>query len=313
MTDEELGHAINGRVVARMGLPTGTWGKELATEFGQAARTILAARPEVTQEAVDEYVRRLIIPRGSLDTTWKIARDIAWMTLSHFAPPARPRMLIEGMSVEEIEKHMCGIECARVAHRLATTPARQSEMMAPKGDLLTDIHAGLVALMSEVQATWRAEDYPSAVRSDAAQFRHACLHAMKAIGRISALIDHADHERLDEPEASGLRSELPKLLADLLRCAAKMAEKAPFHAVDLADAYIQRAEQLAARWGRPSATTPAPEVDADARAKAAAWTYWQSRRTACISQPDAEHLWRSFTHDEQDGWRAVAAREKGNG
>jgi hypothetical protein len=129
-------------------------------------------------------------------------------------------------------------------------------MLNKQGNVIPDdeidrgvIASGLAVLARQVSETWLAIDYPEAVRSDAAQFRHACLHATKAIGKITALIDHADHERLDDPEAVALRSELPKLLADLIRCTAKMAETAPLQPVLLPQAYIARAKQLAERWG----------------------------------------------------------------
>lgn len=109
--------------------------------------------------------------------------------------------------------------------------------------------AGLSALAREVERTWRAEDYPPNMRGPQAQFRHALIHATKALGKIAALADYSDHDRLDEEEARALRTELPKLLADLIRCAAKMAEKAPYGAIPLASAYIDRADGLAKRWG----------------------------------------------------------------
>lgn len=114
--------------------------------------------------------------------------------------------------------------------------------------LLRSAFHGLESISKQVEETWRASDYPPAVQSDAAQFRHACLHAIKALGKISALIDHADHESMDTAEARGLREELPKLLSDLVRCTAKMAETAPGEPVDLARSYLARAEQLATRW-----------------------------------------------------------------
>lgn len=48
-------------------------------------------------------------------------------------------------------------------------------------------------------------------------------------------------------EATEAAAELPKLLADLIRCTAKMAEAM---GIDVAKAYVDRADQLATRWGR---------------------------------------------------------------
>lgn len=112
-----------------------------------------------------------------------------------------------------------------------------------------DIRLGLRAIESQVAETWLAADYPDDMRSDRAQFRHAHIHATKALGKIAALIDHQDHDRLGDSEAVGLAAELGKLLADLVRCTTKMAETAPRGRLSLAEAYLLRADQLAKRWG----------------------------------------------------------------
>jgi hypothetical protein len=111
------------------------------------------------------------------------------------------------------------------------------------------IRYGLEAVSIEVSKTWLAEDYPEDMRDDRAQFRHSHIHATKALGKIAALIDHQDHGRLGDEEARALLGELPKLLADLVRCTAKMAATAPIVHVPLWRAYTDRAKQLAARWG----------------------------------------------------------------
>lgn len=60
------------------------------------------------------------------------------------------------------------------------------------------------------------------------------------------------------------------------------------------------------------ATTPAPEVDADAGAKALAWEFHKAALVE-IGAENADDLWASFKDHQRLGWRAVAAREKGNG
>lgn len=107
------------------------------------------------------------------------------------------------------------------------------------------IWSGLAVLARQVQETWKAEDYPENVRSNFAQFRHAHSHAVKALGKLAAVIDHEEHGRVDT-EATEAAAELPKLLADLIRCSTKMAETM---GVNLAKAYVDRADQLATRWG----------------------------------------------------------------
>jgi len=255
MTDEELGKEL---VTVFRNTPANNGNADyIAT--GRRARTILAARPEVTREDVEKWIRDKC-PVGSL--AFKILAAIP-----HFAPPREARP-IDGMSV---------------------------------------ISAGLSALSEEVRATWRAEDYPVDAQSDEAQFRHAAIHAMKALGKISALIDHADHERLDVTEAAELSGELPKLLADLLRCTAKMAEKAPDGSVDMAGAYAGRAAQLAERWGH-SLAQPAPVVDADAEAKAVMWAWYKGTGRTKFAHPDEK--WADLSGDDQDGWRALAAQKE---
>lgn len=59
------------------------------------------------------------------------------------------------------------------------------------------------------------------------------------------------------------------------------------------------------------ATTPAPEVDADARAKALAYEY--HKRANANVRSSADLYWNDLNNASQDGWRAVAAMEKGNG
>lgn len=115
MTDEELGLKI---VHAQPGEK-----EHYLAAVGRTARTLLAARPEVTREAVEKWCVE----------AWGFkqpATDIILAALSHFAP-AREARPIDGMSVEEIEKAFlkarggdlsAGVitkSDARVAHRLA--------------------------------------------------------------------------------------------------------------------------------------------------------------------------------------------------
>ena len=106
---------------------------------------------------------------------------------------------------------------------------------------------GLQALSADVRENWRASDYPADMQRERQQFAHAMTHAIKALGKIAALVDHADHDRLKSDEARQLADELPKLISDLVRCAARMAETSPVP-IDFASAYVARASQLAKRW-----------------------------------------------------------------
>ena len=108
---------------------------------------------------------------------------------------------------------------------------------------------GIEEISRWVERTWRTETYPKAMHSRPAQFRHAHTHAVKALGKIAAVIDHEEHGRHDQPdlEAADAARELPKLLADLINCAVRMAEMC---SVDLAEAYVMRARTIEERWHR---------------------------------------------------------------
>lgn len=97
----------------------------------RARDLIQAERPVATREAVREWINNITLPR------YFAAGDADWVSfilaaLSHFAPD-RPRMQIEGMTMENITDEMeksfgstcrgISISAARVAHRLANTSA----------------------------------------------------------------------------------------------------------------------------------------------------------------------------------------------
>jgi len=115
MTDEELGREIMRGQTLTPGM------------IGARARALLT-KPVATREAV--MVRLDEMPNR---TTWNANTVTQIMdALQHFAAPDRPKMMIEGMTVEDIELHMApftGLNsinidtAARVAHRLANTPA----------------------------------------------------------------------------------------------------------------------------------------------------------------------------------------------
>jgi hypothetical protein len=97
-------------------------------ELGRFARTLLAARPEVTREAVSGVVYQFT-KDWTLNQSCSLEyrTDLAMHVLSHFVPPPAP-LPISGMSAEEIQNAMedelnGGMPdvfiCARVAHRLA--------------------------------------------------------------------------------------------------------------------------------------------------------------------------------------------------
>lgn len=126
MTDEELGFEI--------------WKRTNCVEpnvtmheiMGRAARELLA-KPVATREEVAKWVADAQYGKHTLT-------DLIFAAISLFTPPARPRMMIEGMKYTEIRDAMVDVCaaaggklnehdhlmtqcCAATAHRLATTPA----------------------------------------------------------------------------------------------------------------------------------------------------------------------------------------------
>lgn len=117
MTDEELGFEIWKRA------STGGHASNMHKTIGRAARELLA-KPVTTREEVEAYLTKR---DGYVPPMDRVASHLA--AISHFVPP-RQRMMIEGMAVSEIVAKMregdpneTFAHCARVAHRLATTPA----------------------------------------------------------------------------------------------------------------------------------------------------------------------------------------------
>lgn len=66
-------------------------------------------------------------------------------------------------------------------------------------------------------------------------FQHAGIHVMKALGKIAAMINDAEHAGTDWDECS-------KYLADLVICAMRMANTIPGDKIDLQRAVISRIE-----------------------------------------------------------------------
>ena len=101
---------------------------------------------------------------------------------------------------------------------------------------------------------WTDQSYPDSFNETPLphrHFNHAVTHAMKALGGLAALSDAMDHERMvnrgyADPEATEFQANAGKWLADLVICAARMAEQ--LH-IDLDENTQHRVNTLIARWG----------------------------------------------------------------
>lgn len=69
-------------------------------------------------------------------------------------------------------------------------------------------------------------------------FTHAIIHAMKAIGNLSAYVDSLDHGRKSE----ATQQDIHNWIADLVNCALRMANTNPSGEFDLERAVIERME-----------------------------------------------------------------------
>lgn len=74
---------------------------------------------------------------------------------------------------------------------------------------------------------------------DYKDFQHALIHIVKAAGKLSAMIDDLDHDRLGPLGCS----ETPKYLADLVICSIRMANVSPIGKIDLQEAVEARISQ----------------------------------------------------------------------
>lgn len=124
MDDRELGVRLR-RIIC-----TASPGGDQDEKLGAAARELLA-KPVATREEVEAYLTKR---DGYVPSMERVASHLA--ALSHFAPPARLRMMADGMEVDDIAAWMKArmkeaghfgaltfLDAARMAHRLATTPA----------------------------------------------------------------------------------------------------------------------------------------------------------------------------------------------
>ncbi len=124
---------------------------------------------------------------------------------------------------------------------------------------MPDINTQSVAIdLKEVQGRlpeyWTDESYPDSFNQAPLphrHFNHSLTHAMKALGGLAALSDAMDHSRMvnrgyADTEAAQFQANAGKWLADLVICAARMADQIN---VDLDENTRNRINTLIERWG----------------------------------------------------------------
>jgi len=123
---------------------------------------------------------------------------------------------------------------------------------------ISDLNAPqIMRTLKEVQDRlpeyWTDENYPHSFNQAPLphrHFNHALTHAMKALGSLAALSDAMDHERTVDRgyvdlEAAQFQGNAGKWLADLVICAAKMADQID---IDLDENVQHRINMLIKRW-----------------------------------------------------------------
>jgi len=99
----------------------------------------------------------------------------------------------------------------------------------------------LKMLQAELQKVWTEEFYSEEFRGSPAKdknFRHALLHAMKAIGKLVEMPEASDHAGVNAVTYSIESAE--KYLADLIICAVRMASEHPLKTIDIENAVLER-------------------------------------------------------------------------
>lgn len=99
----------------------------------------------------------------------------------------------------------------------------------------------LKTLQAELQKVWTEETYSEEFRNSPAKdknFRHALLHATKAIGKLVEMSEMSDHDGVNAVTYSIESAE--KYLADLIICAVRMASEHPLKTIDIENAVIER-------------------------------------------------------------------------
>jgi hypothetical protein len=109
----------------------------------------------------------------------------------------------------------------------------------------------LIEKQNDLPNFWRDSDYPDSFNTEVSEhrhFTHAMTHAMKALGRISGVVDDWDHQRMQKwagVKVAPDEGEIWRWLADLVICSLRMAQQ---QQIDLESAVERRIEQLKERW-----------------------------------------------------------------
>lgn len=104
----------------------------------------------------------------------------------------------------------------------------------------------LKLLQEELPAIWTDEQYSRRFKESPSKykdFEHALKHITKTLGKLTEMVEEADHAQNDGEMAHFKREEVEKLVADLVIVAVRLALKNPTGPFDLEKAVLLRIER----------------------------------------------------------------------
>ncbi len=107
---------------------------------------------------------------------------------------------------------------------------------------ISRLQEGANIKMLQDQLPWGANDYSPEFQASPLyhkDFQHALIHILKALGKLSAFVEEADHtDGINFPY-----DEISKYLADVVICTVRMANTKPIAKVNLSRAVLDRIEE----------------------------------------------------------------------
>lgn len=100
-------------------------------------------------------------------------------------------------------------------------------------------HLTLSEIQEDLHRTWTLESYSAEFRAITLPYRdfqHSLHHVDKALGKLSAMVEEADHN----PESAFPIQKSANYIADLVICAIRLASKHPYGEIDIEKAVIDR-------------------------------------------------------------------------
>jgi hypothetical protein len=163
-------------------------------------------------------------------------------------PPSKRKFEQYAETPEELRKHLRPDTISRTI--AVTPPVANKPFIYMQEEVPMNFHN----LNEYVEDIWHDDQYPKEFNTEVSPHRHlthALLHAVKACGKLTEVVDDADH-RLEQ---GGQTVKAIKALADLVICAQRMAQTID---IRLDNAVSSRLRELGKRYP-PKPVAPASE------------------------------------------------------